>query len=160
MAAVPGLARACLLSALAFATQAAWAQPKAVLTKDIDGPGRESEIYRASVSGNCDLVDNCRFSIPVTVPAGRRLIVAHVSTEARLNADSPGLLVGSLSNVIGGSHRIDFSAPGPGDRRGWNGPVTFYVEPGETLNGRIRIAGGALFVGGPSMNLMGHFVNP
>lgn len=148
-----------MLAALAFTTLSAWAQPKPALTKDVDGPGRE--IYRQTVSGDtCDLADSCGIAIPVTVPAGRRLIVTYVSAEAWLNADSPALLVGRITNVLGGGHKINFSAPGPSDRRGWNGPVTFYVEPGETLSASLRLPAGVLFVGAPSVTLMGHFVIP
>lgn len=148
-----------MLAALALTAGTAAAQPKPALTQEIDGPGRD--IYRQSASGDtCDLAASCTISIPVTVPAGRRLIITYASAEAWLNGDSPALLVGRITNVLGGSHNINFSVPGPGDRRGWSGPVTFYVEPGESLSGLLRLPAGVLFVGAPSVTLMGHFVTP
>ena len=71
----------CLLLAVGlvgpWVTNGAMAQVRPALTASVDDPGRTP--YKATIRQYCYLVDAaCDFTFP-TVPAGKRLVIKHVS---------------------------------------------------------------------------------
>lgn len=75
-----------LASALgaALVPQAASAQTRAALVRNVDEPGRVP--YSESKIGTCNAV-NCFFNFTV-VPAGKRLVIEHINGEARSTSTS------------------------------------------------------------------------
>ena len=132
------LTTATFLCALVLAFEAA-AQPKPALVRNTDEPGRNP--YLAVVLVDVDtctpIPSNCNVDL-ATVPAGKRLVLTFASAAFLLDTSSPsrGGAVSITTSLLVAGAGVYLPAAQPAIPGGTlhfaTGPITFYVEPGET----------------------------
>lgn len=144
---------------LTGATAIAHAQPKPALTNDISSPGHD--IYRQSVTLACTGILACNQTLPLTVPAGKRLVITGASFQAELDAASTEPVLGDISVVDAtDTYHLWITAPGTGTIRRWNSPVTQYVGPSDVVIVALGAPIGRVFNTVGLYTLVGHFVTP
>lgn len=147
----------------ALSAPMAHAQPRAALVQSVDEPGRNP--YQETISNTtCRTTTVCSFTF-ATVPAGKRLVVTHIS--GYVDTAGGSLPNGFLSSSFGGSQyaTLAFTAVrGPtsalGVRNFINHNVNAYFGAGESINGTLHINGsGDVMSGGALLFVSGYYVN-
>lgn len=124
--------RISILACGTLASGAALAQ-KAALVQELYGPGRtpyqSNQLYNPSAQ-ICPNQFYCQIAFPA-VPAGKRLVVTHVSATYSMTTGAVEAIVSLGKNLF---DTMDLPAPVNvgGNRYVASSPVTFYFEPGDT----------------------------
>ena len=126
--------------------------------------------YSLEVVGDCSNNINCFITFP-DVPAGKMLVIRHVSAQARPNSGSPAIFDFAelvTSNTQDPSFGTTFAFPLPriglagssvlADVYGMNSPVLAFVRPGQraSLTLRTHVSGSILFSSG---TISGELIN-
>ena len=152
------VAMACVIGA-----PPALAQTRAALVQSVDEPARNP--YQETQSNTtCRGTTVCAFEF-ATVPAGKRLVVTHISGYVDTGAGA--LPNGFLSSSFGGSQyaTIPFTGvrgptSGLGVRTFINHGVLAYFGAGETPRGTLHVNGsGDLMSGGSLLFVSGYYIN-
>ena len=139
------------------------AQTRAALVQSIDEPGRNP--YQETLSDlTCRGTTVCSFNF-APVPAGKRLVLTHISGYVDTAAGT--LPNGFVSSSFGGSAYATLAFTGVrgpnsalGGRIFINHGVQAYFGPGESPTGRFHIIGsGDSMSGGALLMLSGYYVN-
>ena len=125
---------AALALVLACCATLASAQPKPALVQDRDEPGRnpyQQTLQMNQNSTHCGpLVSLCSFSFD-TVPAGKRLVVTHVSVILHTNpATGEPLAYAGPAQIPNFAHWLPLPRSAGGTQHITAGAVLFYVEAG------------------------------
>jgi hypothetical protein len=123
---------AALLTSMLVASGAAHAQ-RAALVQEVYGPGRSPYQHNQLYNPSAQICPNqffCQIAFP-PVPAGKRLVVSHVSATYSMNAGASEAIVSLGASLF---DTIDLPAPVfvGFNRYVASSPITYYFETGQT----------------------------
>ncbi|MDO9315012.1 MAG: hypothetical protein Q7T97_10750 [Burkholderiaceae bacterium] len=159
---VPAAVALAVAAVGALSALPAAAQTRAALVQSVDEPGRNP--YQETLSDlACRGTTVCSVNF-ATVPAGKRLVVTHISGYIDTAAGTPPN--GFLSSSFGGSAyaTVPFTGVrGPngnlGTRYFINNEVLAYFGVGESPRATMQALGGDTASGGALVMISGYFVN-
>jgi hypothetical protein len=124
---------ACAVVAAALLTGSTAFAQKAALVQEVNVPAKSPYQFNLLFNGDAGHCPNnffCNVIFP-PVPAGKRLVVTHVSAQYSMNS---GAVEAAVSIGTGIGNTLDLPAPTytGGNRFISSSPVTYYFEAGET----------------------------
>lgn len=145
---------------LALVALAAQAQAqKAAFVQDRDSPGRAPYQQREALnqtSASCPNNFYCVFTF-APVPAGQRLVITHASAEFTNGISGMGVAyVSGPEGLFGPRQIIPSSGVTPSNRTIASGPMTYYVEGGQTPT--VIITGNNIMTGNSAFTTLSGYL--